>query len=167
MRHASGWRWLLPFELCFALLAAGAGSCAAQGATDTVADTGCVFVAWTVDSASGRPLPNVVVTLLGARPGALTDSSGVARVTGLTCEKHEFVARAAGYKSERKTATLRLGVRDTTEFRMQPGRDPRWAALRIGTRGPHGETVADSVAKPSRTIVDSASATPRNPKPHK
>jgi len=90
-------------------------------------------------------LPAVSVVLLGARPGGLTDSSGFARIRRLTCEKHEFLARAVGYKSERISVELVSGGRDTVKFRMRPGSDS-WRPWIKKLTAPARATVADTIA---------------------
>ena len=63
------------------------------------------------------------------------------------------------------------GVGDTTEVWVvaedESMRAPIYRELRHGWRVGHWGTVADSMAKLTRVIADSANATPRNRKPHK
>ena len=108
------WNWK-PVAACVgAAVSAGRAAAAQPAAARAAVLTGAV-----VDSASGRPLPNVQVTVVGTTLGALTDEAGRYRVAGVPAGPQTVRATRIGFAPQARTVTLADGRPATLDFAMR------------------------------------------------
>ncbi len=101
-------RWLV--FLALTLLAVGTAATAQAQATGRV--TGRV----TVDS--GRPLPNVTVTVVGTSLGAIADANGRYTIANVPAGPHTVQAKLLGYTAASSAVVVNAGETATADFRM-------------------------------------------------
>lgn len=121
------------------------------------------------DSLTSAPLVEALVRVLGTRWGTLTDASGRGAILGMTPGIMSVKVSAESHLSSIDTVVVQSGGYDTLRVLLRRGRESNPADFlnsQVPTRA-KVDGVATSVAKPTRGIVDTASATPRNPKRHK
>jgi len=119
------------------------------------------------DSLTSAPLGGALVRVPGTRWGALTDETGRGVILGITPGILEVRVSAESHLPSIDTVVVKSGGYDTLRVLLRSGlyRDtPDFEGL-FGVRG-KADSVASSVAKPTRVVAESASATPRNPKQH-
>lgn len=71
-----------------------------------------------VDSASGAPLPQVMVYLDGARRRAMTNANGVFTFTKVPVGEHDMVVRRIGFAPWRRTITVTVAEQGDVQIRL-------------------------------------------------
>ena len=114
------------------------------------------------ETASGRPLDNVQVTIVGTNLGGATNETGAYRITGAPARQVELRARRIGYGPASQSVVVVAGQSTSADFRLQVSRSPNPEARRPrsagGSRRCHA--VRRSYSAPTRSSIPSSHARP-------
>lgn len=141
------WRWSAPRVAVALFLAAGALQPLAAQGTGSVRGT-------VTDSATGRPVAGVQLTVSGAPARAVTSETGAYQLTGLPAGRVTVRAQRLGYAAASRPVDVTAGGSATADFRLRPVAAVLSTVVATGYGSSRRATVSNAIASIDSSAFD-------------
>jgi len=131
----------------FLLAASAAAPLRAQGATGTVRGT-------VTDSATGRPVAGVQMTVSGAPARAVTSETGAYQLTGVPAGRVTVRAQRLGYAAATRAVDVAAGGTATADLRLRPVAAVLSTVVATGYGSSRRATVSNAIASIDSSAFD-------------